>query len=339
MQTRTSREKRGRSMLIDGRVEKKTAEGCHRSTVYLTVDGGTTNTRVHLVRDGAVVESFRASIGAGQGDPEALAAAVREGIHRLLDGWGLTESDVTRIIASGMITSEKGLCPLPHLEAPVGIAELHDAMYETALPHISSIPFVFVRGVKVHCDDPLRADMMRGEETELMGLIRQGPAQVILPGSHSKSVTVDEQGRIVEFYTSLTGEMLAALSAHTILRTSVHMESAGLCTDALLQGFDCCDRMGLNRSLFKVRTRDTLFGRSDDEIYSFFLGCVLCEELKGLRLCADLPVTVGGRSRLRDAICLLLKERFSIVPERVSDEAVDASVALGAVRIFEYGKE
>jgi 2-dehydro-3-deoxygalactonokinase len=60
-------------------------------------------------------------------------------------------------------------------------------------------------------------EVMRGEETEMLGAAL-GPdaATVCLPGSHSKWASLD-QGRVTGFTTHLTGEAFAALSAHTIL--------------------------------------------------------------------------------------------------------------------------
>ena len=117
---------------------------------YITVDGGTTNTRVGLVRDGKTVGSVRISLGAraGMGGTAPLAKKIREAIFSLLSDNGLSECDVERILASGMITSEFGLCKLDHISLPAGIAELHASMHEVTLPEISTVPFVFIRGVR-----------------------------------------------------------------------------------------------------------------------------------------------------------------------------------------------
>ena len=69
-----------------------------------------------------------------------------------------------------MITSEFGLYNLPHITVPAGIKELYDAMKEVTIPEISEIPFVFIPGVKVTGEGLHKTDMMRGEETELVGL-------------------------------------------------------------------------------------------------------------------------------------------------------------------------
>ena len=164
--------------------------------IYITIDGGTTNTRVNLVKDRQIIDTRKIARGAKAGidDKDGLKIALKDAIRDLLDSnsidgtpieciegsncatadgakkAGIRESDVIRILASGMITSEFGLYELPHLTAPAGIKELHDSMAEVSFPEISPIPFVFIRGIKVNSDKLCDFDMMRGEETELVGI-------------------------------------------------------------------------------------------------------------------------------------------------------------------------
>ena len=56
---------------------------------------------------------------------------------------------------------------------------------------------------------------MRGEETQVVGA-GLSEATIALPGTHSKWVEL-RGGRIAGFRTSMTGELYAALSRHTIL--------------------------------------------------------------------------------------------------------------------------
>ena len=304
---------------------------------YITVDGGTTNTRLSLVIDGSVVETRKYNVGARASiDGKApLINALREGISELLKARALSEADVERIIASGMITCEHGLLELPHLMAPAGIAELHDEMVRASFPEITSIPFAFIRGVRCG-GDPLDTDMMRGEETELMGIIGENPAGVyLLPGSHAKVVRVDELGRITDFVTTLTGEMIHAISTETILKSSLKLDSA-LCREALISGFEAKKALGLNAALFKVRTLKNLFGKSDSEVYSFFLGAVLSDEIAAVGLMNPARVVIGGKRQLREAEAILLGACMKCEVVCLSDDEVDISTAMGAVKIYEY---
>ena len=75
-----------------------------------------------------------------------------------------------------------------------------------------------VPGLSV-CDKRGAPDVMRGEETQILGaLSASGRADglFVLPGTHSKWTRV-EAGRIVGFATFMTGEVFAALKDHSLL--------------------------------------------------------------------------------------------------------------------------
>ena len=307
---------------------------------YLTLDGGTTNTRIRLVEDGVIVDSVKIPKGARANMEEAgsLAAAVREAIDGLLSKNGLFPEDVYRILASGMVTSEFGLCALPHTVAPAGIRELHDTMHETVLSEISTIPFVFIRGVRLSGECLECADMMRGEETELVG-IADGVANTlyVLPGSHSKLVLTDAEGRISDFSTMLTGEMIYALASSTILHDAVDLSLSELDEERLAEGCTYARSRGINEALFKVRILKNLFGASAVECYSFFLGVVLADEIGAIMKSDAARVVIGGREQIKRAtnalLCRLGCDKEILL---LDEETVERSTSLGMIRIFEY---
>ncbi len=305
---------------------------------YITIDGGTTNTRLTLVTDGQCVDTVRYNVGAkaNADDNTLLKSAVKDGIFTLLDRNSLTESNVTRVLASGMITSEFGLCRLDHIVAPAGIKELHETMHETAFSDICTIPFVFIRGVKMEADRLENTDMMRGEETELFGLCEHLNGVCILPGSHSKIIEVDEYNRISGFKTELTGEMIAALSQNTILKNTVDLSVEAFSEEYLLKGYNYCNEFGINEALFKVRVLGNLFNADKVQTYSFFMGVVLCAEINTVLKMNPQRVTVGGKKQIKEATVALLKAKTNAEIISVDDSIVDTSSAIGAVRIFEY---
>ena len=307
---------------------------------FLTIDGGTTNTRISLLRDGKTVDALKLSGGAGAArkDPDAQKNAIRNGISEILARNSLKESDVERILASGMITSEFGLCTLPHAIAPIGLEGLHDAMEEVALPEVSDIPFVFMRGVK--CTGDLAVtDMMRGEETELMGLMDDsyGACVYVLPGSHSKVIKTDAAGRIESFSTLLSGEMFYALSKHTILGDAVDMSVEGFDAEYLLTGYRYALENGINKAVFKTRVQKNMFGATPLQCSSYFRGVILCDEIREI-LRYDVPtVVLGGKKQMREATAAILR---AVSDKRViclSDEEVEGSVAKGQLKIY-YAK-
>ena len=309
---------------------------------YITIDGGTTNTRLTLMEDGKAKQTVKLAMGAQKSmdGNEALKEGIRTAIRTLLENNGLTEQDITRILASGMITSEFGLCCLPHLVAPVGLPELRAGMKEIALPELSEIPFVFIPGVRTDSERLEERDMMRGEETELMGLAEsdtalQADCLYVLPGSHSKLIETDADGRITRFRTMLTGEMIAALSGHTILRDAVDLSCRETDQDSLERGYEYAKERGINEALFKTRILKNLFGATPTACYSFFLGAVLADELTAILESATQTVVLGGKPQLRDAMAALLQTRCQKRVLTVSDEAVALSTSRGMIRVYE----
>lgn len=303
---------------------------------YITIDCGTTNSRVRLVVDNRILGAIKIPVGARSG-AERLKAEFTTAIEQLLCDRQLAEKDIERILASGMITSEYGLCPLEHIKTPAGLKELHETLFHTMLPEISSIPFTFIRGVKTDANSFEEMDIMRGEETEMMGLLNPdyGKCVYVLPGSHSKLVLTDNTGRIVAFSTMLTGEMIFALSQDTILKDAVNLDTAQLNVDCLLKGYDYCEKEGVNKALFKTRILKNVFQCNEDETYSFFLGAILCDEIRQIIASDAKTVVLGGRAQIKTAMAKILQARDTKTVIALDETTADYSTALGAVRIYE----
>lgn len=160
----------------------------------------------------------------------------------------------------------------------------------------------------------------------------------ILPGSHSKIIKTDALGRITEFYTMLTGEMLFALSDGTILKDAVDLSCGEVNTEYLMKGFEYCRKNGVNEALFKTRVLKNLFGADKNECYSFFCGVVLCGEVEKIAELAPRRVVIGGRRQIKEALKTLLSHVTECKLCVLTEEQVACSTALGAVRIYEYSE-
>ena len=306
-------------------------------TCYITVDGGTTNTRVSLIKDGVCIGTKRYPIGARAGidGTDAQKGVIREAISELLSAAALNEREVTCILASGMITSEHGLINLPHIQTPAGINELHESMHECIIEDVSTIPFIFIRGVKSVSSELSEYDVMRGEETELVGLEPKAECVYILPGSHSKIIYTDECARIKSFYTMLSGEMIAALSSGTILKDAVDLSVTKTDENFLVRGYNYAAKEGLGEALFKVRILKNFFSATPVELYSFFIGAVLSGEIKKILSLNPRSIIIGGKAQLKNALCILLSSLSDTEIITVSGEDADASVWRGAIKVYE----
>lgn len=305
---------------------------------YLTLDGGTTNTRISLVCDNSIVDTVKFPVGAKAGiDNNALLRkTVKDGISDILSRNNLKEDDICAVLASGMITSEFGLYKLDHTLLPTGIKELCETSHKIILDDISTIPFVFIRGVKAVGNELSDCDMIRGEETELMGIMSENDCVYVLPGSHSKIIRVDKNGKIIDFRTALTGEMFWALSQNTILKGSLDVSDNTHDTEYLLKGYDYCTEHGINEALFKTRVLKAMFDTSTVQVNNYFLGVILTQEIKIITDLAPKKVIIGGRRQFKDALCDILTSRTDIEVKKLSEQEVDASVCRGAVKIYEY---
>lgn len=310
--------------------------------IYITIDTGTTNTRMYLVRNKAICDMLKLYVGARDG-AEAIRAQIREGIVEILSRNQLSSGDVRRILASGMITSEYGLYCISHIPLPVGLRELYENRREVMLPDVSDIPWCFVPGIKCVGDSIDDCDSVRGEETEIMGLLDGAEPHesiYVLPGSHFKYLTVNRDGRIVFSRGTLTGEVFRALVEHTMLRGATDFDHAVLIEEKLLEGYDCCERRGFNESISKVGTMSKLWSAPREVCYSFLLGAVLHDEVRSLlRDAKDKRIVLGGQAQLRKALECLLRYGGHSDTHMLSDERVAASTALGVIRIFEYGED
>ena len=173
------------------------------------VDWGTSSFRAfRLTRDGAMRDQKSAPRGIMAVPDGRFADRLREEIGPWLAG------GERHVLLSGMIGSRQGWVEAPYLPCPAGPAEIAAAL--------TDVPFDWAQ-VKIvpglsAVDSSGVAEVMRGEETQLIGVLGAigSSGWACLPGTHAKWARV-EDSRIASFSTHLTGEAYAALRGHTIL--------------------------------------------------------------------------------------------------------------------------
>ncbi|WP_161993071.1 MULTISPECIES: 2-dehydro-3-deoxygalactonokinase [Sediminibacillus] len=314
------------------------------------IDTGTTNSRIRLLdsRNGKIMDTYKLAIGvknaAVAGTNQILKEKLADGIKQLLENNQLQAADIRFIAASGMITSGLGLHEVPHVEAPATLSEVASNAEIKQEKCFLSIPTVYIPGMKNRIDglaDINDYDVMRGEEVETYGLLQQilpeGKGLMILPGSHTKYVFVEEEQTIRSCMSTLGGEMLQAISEHTILAGSLDSQLIKTVdAEALEKGFQAASTYGLTRSLYQVRLLDLFSEWTINQRANYLVGAVLYEDMKSLQTIvlekSQLDwVIVGGSDPLRKAFSQLLNTHFTDwhVME-ATDEQVDRSSVLGA---------
>lgn len=224
---------------------------------FLAVDWGTTNRRVYRIEDGAVAATERDDRGVtAVADFAAEAVAIR-------DRFG----DLPMLLA-GMVGSNIGWQVAPYVAAPAGVADL------AAKLHRIDDRTAIVPGVSTLAGG--RADVMRGEEVQLLGAVAAGlvPGNSLLaqPGTHCKWAQMRD-GRISGFTTAMTGELFALLRRHGLLAAQLQGEVSA--NAAYLDGVAEAKRRDLAASLFGIRAAKMLGMRDDADAAAFASGLLI----------------------------------------------------------------
>lgn len=252
-----------------------------RTAQLVGLDWGTSSLRAYLMdRCGTVLEARSRPWGVRRLPDGGFEAALAD-IHA---GW-----PPLPLIASGMIGSRRGWREVPYVELPCGEHELGTALTRVTRgdgPDLHIVPGLH---------DAKGPDVMRGEETQIMGALALDPALagdavLVLPGTHSKWVTVRD-GKVVDFSTCMTGELFSVLRTHSILSEGLATEStisqSGVRSQEEQSAFQCGVKAvlgsggaGLTSRLFSLRAL-VLDGRlSLTAAPSYLSGLLISEELR-----------------------------------------------------------
>jgi 2-dehydro-3-deoxygalactonokinase len=200
----------------------------------IALDWGTTSLRAYrLGEHGRVLETRSLSAGIMQlpTTPQTIAGQTcSDGFELAFDqacgDWLDAQPDLP-VIACGMVGSAQGWREAVYQQTPASVAALSSAL--VTVRSIRGVTVHIVPGVLQRSELP---NVMRGEETQVLGILSALPAAqasrpllIGLPGSHSKWVRAVD-GRIVHFDTFMTGEVYAALSSHTILGRTMQRSDA-----------------------------------------------------------------------------------------------------------------
>ncbi|WP_407728515.1 2-dehydro-3-deoxygalactonokinase (plasmid) [Priestia megaterium] len=313
----------------------------------ITLDTGTTNTRVTLWENNELIYKVYKEVGvrdtAIEGNNKKLKDSIKQSIEEVLDKNRLCLEDITKIIASGMLTSNVGIFEIKHLVAPVGIEDLAKNMVKKRFPEIVNKDIWFIPGIKNHSNQVTienceEMDVMRGEEVETFGLISKlqlkGPLLLILPGSHSKFVTIDQNKKIIGCMTSLAGEMISAITYNTILSDALGKSFATqLKPKFLLDGVKMAKKFGINRSLFTLRVLDQFSALSTQEKANMLLGIILSDDIKAIKnsnaldSTRDYQVVISGKGILRDSFKTILDSDKEFIEVNSLSDATSNDIA------------
>jgi 2-dehydro-3-deoxygalactonokinase len=310
------------------------------ATGLIALDWGSSQLRAYRMGAGGSVLEQRASDD-GASRLSGGAARFEAALRALAGDWLACAEPGLPVLACGMVGSAHGWREAAYASCPLPLDQLHRHL--TRVEAGGGLQVHIVPGVRDRGADGL-PDVMRGEETQLLGLLALQPAlgqaaTVVLPGTHSKWVRL-EQGRLQGFATRMTGEQFALLREHSVLgrlmAPAEAFDAAALDFAAFTRGVAAARQSGgadLGRLLFSVRTLG-LFG----ELPATGLADYLSGLLIGAELAAALPASDASAPLIlvgEAALC----ERYRLAIGLWGREASVAAGPIAALGLWQVAQQ
>lgn len=290
------------------------------------LDWGTTHLRAMLFDgDGAVHEARTRAWGIRQLPEGGFEAA----LSSICESWPSAP-----VLATGMVGSRQGWREVGYVDTPADVDALAAGIVE--LNSRDGRRFHIVPGVR----DAATADVMRGEETQVIGALALRPelaahVRLLLPGTHSKWVEVRD-GRIVRLTTLMTGELYALLRQHSILGAGIPTDKSpafdAVAFDAGVRAARETAAAGALTRLFSARALMLDGQLTLDAVPDYLSGLLIGEELRsGLAsgwLCGDAAPLLAGD----EALCMRYRRAMALFNLPQPDTLLDVS-ARGLWRI------
>ena len=287
---------------------------------WIAVDWGSSNLRVWgLDQHDQVI----AQASSDKGMLSLKADEYEAELLRLVGDW-LPATGTTKAMVCGMAGARQGWLEAAYLPVPTRLDQLSQGAVTPTLTG-NQLAVYLLPGLSQTRGTATHFDVMRGEETQLAGLVADSPdftGLACLPGTHAKWASL-EAGAVSGFSTYLTGELYQLLANQSVLKHSVLSPSAasnGLndaaCREAFISAVSEIHQAPetFSSRLFGLRAQDLLDGRlpaGDTR------GAVLAARLSGLAIglelagacrdCpSDKPITLIGNQTLSQRYTLAL---------------------------------
>lgn len=174
----------------------------------IVIDWGSSSFRAYRLNAGfAVIDEKVSTAGVSKVEKGAFSASL---IAQVGD-W--IRNGEKKILMSGMVGSRHGWREVPYVPLPAGIEQICQGVISFAA---DSLEISIVPGLCGE-DESHVPDVIRGEETELMGCMGLSSlSTVCLPGTHSKWVQL-EHSKITSLRSYMSGELFEAIRGSTVL--------------------------------------------------------------------------------------------------------------------------
>jgi 2-dehydro-3-deoxygalactonokinase len=277
---------------------------------FVAGDWGTSHLRLHLCDEHGHALQTKSGPGAAAGDAVGhFFSLVRE--------WDDAHGPLPTVLC-GMAGSTFGWRNVPYLACPMR----PDAISSGALCFEEGGRTVAI-GPGLSCRNRLVApDVMRGEETQILGALRRAPALatgahlLCLPGTHTKWVMLNN-GVLEHFLTGVTGELFDVLLRHSVLVRAPEIGEAtgGPAFINALEQTKLYPDAELIHLLFGTRSRQLMGELKNRDAGAYLSGLVIGQDVAGAlrlfraELSASRNVVVIGAPRLSELYATALAMR------------------------------
>ncbi len=289
---------------------------------YVAVDWGTSSFRLWLIgEDGSILAERRSG--------EGMTTAAQIGFAKVLQSHldAISAPDALPVIVCGMAGARQGWVEAGYIDTPTSLAAILTGA--VSVPgqsrDVRILPGLAQRSQQV-------PDVMRGEETQLLGAIAayaKGEQLVCMPGTHSKWVRVLD-GQVTGFSTFMTGELFDVITKHSILSHAV-AGAADMPPDT--KAFEAALKTALDKPalvtnlLFTARSGQLLNGLTAAGAQALISGTLIGAEIAGARASAgqNATITLVASGRLQ----ALYEDAFRTLSLNYKTIDADAAVRRG----------
>ncbi|AYG65341.1 MULTISPECIES: 2-dehydro-3-deoxygalactonokinase [unclassified Rhizobium] len=289
---------------------------------YVAVDWGTSSFRLWLIGEDASILAERRS-------GEGMTAAAQTGFAKVLQAHleAVSAPGDIPVIVCGMAGARQGWVEAGYIGTPASLAAILTGA--VSVPgqsrDIRILPGLAQRSKEM-------PDVMRGEETQLLGTIAadaKGEQLVCMPGTHSKWVRVLD-GYVTGFSTFMTGELFDIITKHSILSHAV-AGAADMPADA--KAFEMALRAAFDKPalstnlLFTARSGQLLHGLTAAGAQALISGTLIGTEIAGALASAgqNATITLVASGRLQ----ALYEDAFRALSLTYKTIDADAAVRRG----------
>jgi 2-dehydro-3-deoxygalactonokinase len=235
---------------------------------FIALDWGTTSFRAYEVSaEGKVVNEAAA--------PQGILAVKNGKFEETLESHIGSWSKSRPVIASGMITSRQGWVECSYAECPANASDLAKSCTRHSTATGRAVHFI----TGLHYASPsISHDVIRGEETQVIGSMDSGATHFVTRGTHCKWIDVRAQ-KISGFSTYMTGESFAIYKQHSILGRL--MKDGPENEPAFKRGVEkaFADPAGLLHALFAVRSLGLFDEIAPENLASYLSGLLIGHEV------------------------------------------------------------